>query len=100
MTGTLMRSRHDVPRLDPEESEWMSARAEQTVEETEARASRAVSFRQIDATVKPVSAPPAVAKPLPVRAGHSVIRAEFPEASAANRTAVQPVSATGHSFGN
>ncbi|MCA9008886.1 MAG: TolC family protein [Planctomycetaceae bacterium] len=100
MTGTLMRSRHDVPQLDREESEWMSARAEQTVEETEARASRTVSFRRIDTPDKPVSAPPAVAKPVPVRTGHSVKRAELPESSAASGSAVRPASPAGHSFGN
>lgn len=36
-TGTMLRSRHDAPELEPTESEWMGARAEQAANEVETR---------------------------------------------------------------
>ena len=98
-TGTLMRSWHDSPDIQPEENEWMNARAEQTAEETEQRNIRTASIRSTQALVdkgrppvewsRPVSAPSAR------YSGPS-----FPDSQPVNRiNAVQPASYSGHSFG-
>ncbi len=51
-TGTLMRSRHATPELDPDESEWMHARAEQTADENTSRATRTVSFGKSESGIE------------------------------------------------
>jgi hypothetical protein len=99
-TGTLMRSRHDAPQIDADESEWMSARAEQTAEETEARASRTVSFRVAETLDEQGRPPAAWSEPLPARTERPALVTERPEPSDARRSAVRPVSTGGHSFGN
>lgn len=58
-TGTLMRSRYEAPELEPEENEWMSARADQTATEAESSRSRpsaASSSRPgIESMIQPAS---------------------------------------------
>ena len=98
-TGTLMRSRHDAPDIQPEENEWMSARAEQTVEETEQRNIRTASFRSpqtLDDSrrppaewSRPVSAPE-------VRVSSPSLPSQRP---VERNNAVRPASYGGHSFG-
>ncbi len=98
-TGTLMRSRHDSPDIQPEEKEWMTARAEQTAEEADQRHIRTASHRSTQGLddsgrpqaewSRPVSAPA-------VR----VSRPSSPDPRPVKRNkAVRPASFCGHSFG-
>jgi hypothetical protein len=41
-TGTLLRSRYDAPELEPDETDYMTSRADQAATGNEARASRTV----------------------------------------------------------
>ena len=99
-TGPLMRSRHDAPEIDPEESEWMTARAEQTAEDIEERKTRTVSFR----TTEPVdnqAAPPAEwSQPLAARPGGIASAIEPTQPATTRRAPARPASFGGHSFGN
>jgi outer membrane protein TolC len=98
-TGTLMRSRHESPDIQPEENEWMTARAEQTVEETERREIRTASFRSTPAQddsgrppaewSRPVSAPE-VRVSGPNSPNHQPVQRNSP---------VRPATYGGHSFG-
>lgn len=97
-TGMLMRSRHDAPEIQPGETDWMTARFEQTAEETEQRASGSISVRSTP-TINDDGKPPAEwSQPiaaLSARLGPAEIPA--PSSSVENRTN-QPVSYGGHSF--
>ncbi len=98
-TGTLMRSRHESPDIQPEENEWMTARAEQTAEETEQRAIQTASHgstqalddsgRPLAEWSRPVSAP--------------AVRVSGPGSPdlrpVERNNAVRPASVGGHSFG-
>ncbi len=101
-TGTLMRSRHESPDIQPEETEWMSARAEQTADETEQRNIRTASFLSPQALddsgrppaewSRPVSAPAATAA--------RVSGPNSTDQRAVERHhGVRPASYGGHSFG-
>ncbi len=50
-TGTMLRSRHDAPELENNESDWMASRAEQAASESDTKHVRAVSGR-VDGHVK------------------------------------------------
>lgn len=55
-TGTLMRSRHDAPELKADESDWMSSRAEQTVDEsisTVAKTANLTTAETLDSAERP-----------------------------------------------
>ena len=98
--GTLMRSRHDAPKLDPDESEWMTARAEQTAEETEERATRTASSRRSEPVDDQGRPPAAWSQPLGPRFGKSGSVHEPTQQASVVKAPVRPASFGGHSFGN
>ncbi|HQX49784.1 MAG TPA: TolC family protein [Planctomycetaceae bacterium] len=115
-TGTLMRSRHATPELDPDESEWMHARAEQTADESSSRAAKTVSFRKTEFTddvASEVSSPTASSQPFGYHPstwsqplGVSPAKRDTLEQSSGAGAgghdatpSTRPVSVGGHSFG-
>ncbi len=99
-TGTLMRSRHEAPQIDPDESQWMTARAEQTAEEIEERTSRNVSFRPAE-PVDVQGRPPAEwSQPLAARPGGTGSAQDPTPPVPVRQAPVRPASFGGHSFGN
>ncbi len=98
--GTLMRSRHDAPKLDPDESEWMTARAEQTAEETEERATRTASSRRSEPVDDQGRPPAAWSQPLGPRLEKSGSVHEPTQQASVVKAPVRPASFGGHSFGN
>jgi len=99
-TGTLMRSRHEAPDIDPDESEWMTARAEQTAEDIEERTTRTVSFRTTDPVHEQGRPPAALSQPFGARPGEADPEHEPNQPAPARRAIDRPVSFGGHSFGN
>ena len=99
-TGTLMRSRHAAPELKAEETEWMTARAEQTADDFTSRSTRAVSFRTTDPSSDLTPPPAAWSQPV----GMSPATRDMPVKSAsaaveAPKVPAQPATFGGHSFG-
>lgn len=98
-TGTLMRSRHESPDIQPDENEWMTARAEQTVEETEQRNIRTASLRSTHPLDESGGPPAEWSRPVSdpeVR----VSGPSSPDQRPVKRDhAVRPASYGGHSFG-
>ena len=98
-TGPLMRSRHESPVIQPGENEWMTARAEQTAEETEQRALQTASPRSTQ-TLDDSGRPPAEwSRPVSAPA----VRVSGPgspdQQPVEKNNAVRPASVGGHSFG-
>ena len=98
-TGTLMRSRHEAPDIDPEESEWMTARAEQTAAELAERTTRPVSFRTPEIAHAQDHPPAALSQPPAAPPGEANSVHEPNQPATARLNPDRPVSFGGHSFG-
>jgi len=98
-TGTLMRSRHDSPDIQPEEKDWMTARAEQTAEETEQRAIQTASHLSTQGQDDSGRPPAEWSRPVSAPAVR-VSGPSSPDLRPVERNnAVRPASFCGHSFG-
>jgi hypothetical protein len=98
-TGTLMRSRHESPDIDPEENQWMTARAEQTAEETEQRKIRPASYSSTQGLDDSGRPPADWSRPVSAPSTR-LDRPDSPNLRPIERNnAVRPASVGGHSFG-
>ncbi len=96
----LLGARHDAPEIDPDESEWMTARAEQTAEDIEERTARTVSFRTTDPVHEQGRPPAEWSQPLTARPGGTGSAQDPTQPVTARQAPVRPASFGGHSFGN
>ena len=90
-TGTLLRMRHDSPELGPEESEWMTSRADQAAGEATDKAEQTVSIRSELPLDDSGRAPASWAEP--------VGRKRLGTGAPTTRQSKAPVPSGGHTFG-
>lgn len=99
-TGTLMRSRHESPAIQPDENEWMTARAEQTAEETEQRNIQTASFRSVPGPDDSGRPPAEWSRPVSAPVARSGGPGSPDQRPVEKNNAVRPASYGGHSFGS
>ncbi len=97
-TGTLLRSRYETPQLDPEESQWMTSRADQAARESADKAQQTVSVRNEQPLVNSGRSPASWAQPVGSRPTTENPESAKPAASAI-RPPIGPGPIGGHSFG-
>ena len=92
-TGTMLRSRHDAPELENEESSWMATRADQAAidaeEKTTQTAGRAARSSSVSDSASVSASVPALRQPLQGRSRTAVSAPVRPKGKIG-----------GHSFGN
>lgn len=96
-TGTLLRSRYETPQLDPEESHWMTARADQAASESADKARQTVSVTSEQPPVGSGRNPASWTQP--VGDQPATVNRESAKAPAVTRPPISPGPVGGHSFG-
>ncbi len=98
-TGTLLRSRYEAPILDPEESEWLTSRADQAASETAVKAAGLVSVRKEQPLDGSGGPPASIAEPVGDRAATPQPSSARPVSAPVIRLPIAPGPIGGHSFG-
>ena len=99
-TGTLLRSRHESPEIQPDENEWMTARAEQTVEETEQRKVQTASFPSTPTLENSGNPPAEWSRPVSAPGPRDSGPGSPVQRPVERNNVVRPPAYGGHSFGN
>ena len=98
-TGTLMRTRTEAPDIKAEENEWMTARAEQTADDTDERAIRVASQRSRSIPADSDGPPAEWSQPVDAPSTRYAGPGLPDQRPVQRNNAVQPASYGGHSFG-